>query len=153
MRNDDFLKSFLALRAWQDGYEEGLNGMMAVAFAIRDRVRAGMYGGNWVQVLSHHSEWSAKLERPSDDLPDPNNYAVRGLLQSIDGIFNGSTPNTITMAQDPATNFISLAPAPQPPLYYGRLDKITNPWFLETICRDHDKHKRVASVGMLTFFT
>lgn len=153
MRNDDFVKSHLALRAWQDGYDEGLNGMMAVAFAIRDRVRAGLYGGNWIQILAHHQEWSAKLERPSDELPDPNNFAVRGLLQAIDGIFNGSTPNTITMPQDGMANYMSLVVAPPPPLYYGRLDKANNPWFLEEICRQPDKHKRVATVGMLTFFT
>lgn len=153
MRSDDFIKAHLALRAWQDGYSEGLNGMLAVAYAIRDRVRAGLYAGNWTQVLSHHREWSCKLEPPADTLPDPNNFAFRTFLQTIDGVFNGSAENNITVAQDPISRYMSLATPPSPPLYYGRLDEVTNPWFLEEICRKPDTHKRVASVGMLTFFT
>lgn len=157
MRSDDFLKAHLATLAWRDGYSEGLNGMLACAFAIRDRVRAGLYGGSWIEVLTKHEEWSSTLSTDKS-LPDPNNYAVRSLLQQIDGIFSGSLPNTITISQDPITNaFVftdqrSLSTAPPPPLYYGRLDQITNPWFLENICRNPE-HKRVAQVGMLTFFT
>lgn len=162
MRSDDFLKAHLATLAWRDGYSEGLNGMLACAFAIRDRVRAGFYGGSWTDVLSHHDEWSSTTPTSSGQgaLPDPNNYAVRSLLQQIDGVFSGSQTNTITLSQDPISNaFVftdgqrSLSTASQPPLYYGRLDQITNPWFLEEICRKSEQHKRVAQVGMLTFFT
>lgn len=134
--------------------------MLACAFAIRDRVRAGFYGGNWSDVLSRHDEWSSTLPNQDKSLPDPNNYAVRNMLQQIDGIFNGSQPNTITLAQDPISNYVtftdsqrSLSPATNPPLYYGRLDQVTNPWFLEEICRKPEIHRRAAQVGMLVFFT
>lgn len=134
--------------------------MLACAFAIRDRVRAGFYGGSWTEVLSHHDEWSSIPPANPSALPDPNNYAVRSLLQQIDGVFSGSQPNNITLSQDPIANaFVftdghrSLSTAAQPPLYYGRLDQISNPWFLEEICHKPEQHKRVSQVGMLTFFT
>jgi hypothetical protein len=144
----DFICSNLALRAWQDGFAEGLNGMLAVAHTIKRRVDAGWYNGDWISVLSKHKTWSARVEPYPDEIPDPRVYSFQCLLQEINGIFNGSRQDDITV---PAQSVLS-HPAP-PALYYGRLDQITNDWFLENISRKPEQHQRVAVVGMLTFFS
>ncbi len=148
MNGSDFLTAQLALKGWQDGRTEGGSGMRAVCFAIRNRVRAGFYGGDWSQILSHHQEWSATLEPPTTEIPDPREPAFRALLQDVTGIFSGSLEDNITIMPGSA-----LAVAPPVALYYGFLNQISNPWFLEEISRKFDSHKRVAQVGALTFFS
>lgn len=120
---------------------------MAVAFAIRNRVNAGFWGGDWASVLSHHKDYSSVSEQPPYAVPDPRIYSIQCLLQEIDGIFKGSRADDITIPRES----VLAKPAP-PALYYGRLDQITSSHFLENIARKPDIHPRVAQVGMLTFF-
>lgn len=121
--------------------------MLAVAFTIRNRVRAGWHGGDWITVLSEHKTWSASLEPYPEKYPDPRDPNFLRLLQSIDGIFSGATDDTITVSRD--TIRTTAAPVV---LYYGRLDIVDNDWFLEEICRS-PLHERLATVGNLTFFS
>jgi hypothetical protein len=145
----DFIMAQLALKAWQDGHQDGLNGMMAVAFTIRNRVRAGWFGGDWIQVLSHHNDWSATDFVPSE-LPDPRQPAFKALLQEVNGIFYGIREDDITVynLEDSV-----LAVKPSPALYYARLsDPNIKEWFLTNISRNHEQHKLIAQVGTLYFF-
>lgn len=148
MNGSDFLTGQLALKGWQDGRSEGIAGMKAVCFSIRNRVRAGFYGGDWAAVLSHHQEWSATNEPPPLTIPDPREPAFRALLQDVSGIFSGQLEDNITVMPGSA-----LAVAPPPALYYAKLDQITSETFLNDISRRFDLHKRVAVVGALTFFS
>lgn len=152
MKDTDFLKSILALTCWRDGHEDGTQAMRGIAFVIRNRVRAGWYGGDWTQILSHHKDWSAKLEPPSDELPDTRVYSFMSFLQQIDPIFSGAVEDDVCIKRDGDWKYV-LTAAPPPALYYGRLDQISNPWFLENISRKPEQHQRIAQVGMLYFFT
>jgi hypothetical protein len=147
MTGTDFLCSNLALLAWRDGFSEGLNGMLAVAHTIKRRVDAGWYNGDWASVLSNHKKWSARTEPYSEEVPDPRIYSFQCLLQEVNGIFNGSRQDDITVPKDTVLS----RPAPGA-LYYGRLDAITSEHFLLEIARKPELHPRVAQVGMLTFF-
>src|SRR6267142_6342257 len=129
MNGSDFLKAELARFAYLDGFEEGLNGMLAVAFVIRNRTNAGWWGGDWSQVLSHHRDYSAYVEPYPDTVPDPRIYSFQCLLQEIDGIFSGQRTDDVTVPANPSFT----ASVYRPALYYARLDKISNPWFLENI--------------------
>jgi hypothetical protein len=154
----DFIKAQLALTAFRDGSHESINGCLAVAFCIRNRVRAGWQGGDWLKVLAHHSEYAASATPPNPyDLPDPRNYTFGLLLQEVDGIFSGSreddilTPNSSLMG--PIVNFEG-QPARPVALYYGRLDDPNiREWFVQNISSNHDSHRQIASVGSLTFFS
>jgi hypothetical protein len=154
MRGSEFICGQIALKAWQDLKDEGINGMLAAAFTIRNRVRAGWYGGDWVEVISNHRQWSARLEPYSDQLPDPRNFAFQCLIQEINGIYDGSRRDDITVMADESISARSIfsQQAPKAVLYYGRLDQISNPWFLENIARRPDLHPRHAQVGMTYFF-
>jgi hypothetical protein len=151
LKTQDYIKALYSLRCYQDGYSEGIHGMLAVAFAIRNRVRAGFYNGDWIKVLSHHKDWSATLEPYTEDFPDPRNHAFMMLLQEIDYIFAGDKEDDITRPKSETAK--ALAVDPPPVLYYAKLNEITNPKFLADICRRPDLHERIATVGALTFFT
>lgn len=148
MQGADFIKAQLARRAWLDANEEGLNGMMAVCFAYRNRQRAGWFGGNWVEILSHHRDASSRTEQDPETVPDPRVYSFQCLLQEIDGIFSGQRTDDITVAAQTV-----LATPASPALYYARLDRITSDHFLTEISRQPHVHPRVAQVGMLYFFS
>jgi hypothetical protein len=151
MKDTAFITSMLALQCWRDGKDEGFDAMMGIAFTIRNRVRAGWYGGNWLDILAHHQEWSATTATPSIELPDPRINSFMKLLQQIDGVFNGMVDDNITIKQDGVSNLIITGPPPVA-LYYGRMDKIDNPWFLENISRKGELHPRIAQVGLISFF-
>lgn len=152
MRDTHFITSILALKAWQDGKDEGLSAMMAISFVVRNRVRAGWYGGNWLEVLAHMPDVAAKLEPPTNELPDTRNYAFLQFMQIVDGIFSGATEDDITIKKDGEWRQV-LSMAPPVVMYYARLDQITNPWFLQNIVRKPDQHQRISQVGQLFFFT
>lgn len=148
MTDADFICANLARIAYYDGFSEGLSGMLACAFTIRNRVKAGWFGGDWIQVLSRHKEKSADLTPFPEELPDPKIRSVRFLLHEVTGIFSGARQDDITVSGQSV-----LSVAPPVALYYGRLDTADNPFFIEKICRDPENHKRVAQVGMLSFFS
>lgn len=143
----DFIKAQIVRRAHADGFSEGLNGMLAIAFVLRNRVSRGWFNGDWVQVLNNTNQASSQLENSREVVPDPRIWTVQTLLQEIDGIFEGTRPDDVTVAQRSV-----LATPPPPALYYARLNEITNPWFLENISRRPDLHPRIAQVGALSFF-
>lgn len=147
MNGADFIKAQLARRAVADGFSEGLSGMLAVAFVYRNRVNRGWFNGDWVQVLNNTSQSSSQIEKRPEPIPDPRIYSIQCLLQEIDGIFEGTRPDDVTVAQKSV-----LASPPPPALYYARLNEITNEWFLENISRRPDLHPRIAQVGQLWFF-
>lgn len=152
MKDTTFITSILALKCWQEAHEEGLSGMMAVAFAIRNRIRAGWYNGNWIEVLAHMQDVSAKLEPPTINLPDTRTFSFMQFMQIIDGIFAGATDDNVTIKADGDWKKVLSAPAPVA-LYWARLDQITNPWFLEKIARNPEQHARIAQVGQTFFFS
>lgn len=156
MTGADFLTAELARISWLEGGMDGVSGAKAVAFCVRNRVRAGWHGGDWSQVLSNHKSWSADTEPLRSFIPDPRQPDFRILLQDITNIFTGQAEDNITIAQDSMTNYLkigNLSAAPPPALYFCRLNEISNDWFLTEIVRKTDSHKRIATVGTLTFFT
>ena len=153
MTGSDFIGAMLALRAWKDGREDGLSGMLGIAYVFRNRVRAGWESGNWISVLQNYQNAAATEKPPTEDIPDPRTLQFQQLLECITGIMNGTAKDDITVLKNPAFGSGSvLSIAPPPALYYGRLNEINRDWFLEKIARD-PAHQRTASVGTLFFWT
>jgi hypothetical protein len=146
MQGADFLKALLALRAYRDAGDQGLNGMLAVCFVYRNRMQAGWWGGQWKEILEHHAEASAYTNPETNGIPDPRVYSFQCLLQEIDGIFNGTRVDDISSPPN------SILANPPKPLYFAKLDKIDREWFLTNISRNPE-HKRMSQVGGLTLFS
>lgn len=138
MTNEQFIKAQYALLAWREGHRYGgLDNMLAVAYVVRNRVKAGWHGGDWLEVMSNHQNFAAE-ENPqfAQALPDVRETNCRFLLQRIDDIFNG-------MAVDKMTDEA---------LYYAELHSITRPWFTINILKKREEHPLVAQVGPVAFF-
>lgn len=162
MTGKSFLCGQLARLAFLDAGHEGLQAMLAVCFAVRNRVRAGMWNSDWASVLSHHADYSYTLDPYPNTVPDPRNYTFNQLLQQVDQIFDGSLEDSVTVASDPISNYIrvggartgdaAISPSAPVVLYYAKSGAITNPWFEQNICNS-PQHKMIASVGTMFFWS
>jgi hypothetical protein len=155
MTGNEFLAANLATVAYREGFSEGLNGLLGIAFCLRYRVQAGWFGGKWADVLDHHAEvsWRDPAKEPfTFFVPDVTKYSFQLFLQEVLGIISGSRQDSVLVAQDSIRNYITVGLPPRPPLYYGRLDQIANPWFEQNICGHQNEHPLVAQVGSLSFF-
>jgi hypothetical protein len=156
MTGAEFLAAELARIAYIDGHEEGLKGMLAVAFTIRNRVNMGWMGSDWQKVLNSHTKWRAYNSIDVENVPDPRNFAFQNLLQEITGVFYGYKDDDVTVLKDPmgaAPTIGVSAPHREIALYYGRIDKIDREWFIENISRNTEQHRVVAQVGLLHFWS
>ena len=157
MTGADFLAAELARIAYIDGHEEGLKGMLGVAFTIRNRVNAGWDGGDWQKVISSSvTSYRASLKPFTFDVPDPRNFTFQSLLQEITGIFHGFRDDDVTVLKEPfgAAPTIGVGiQRQQVALFYGRFEDLSNPWFVETISRNVEQHRLIAQVGLMGFWS
>ena len=145
MTSEMFEKSQLFLAAWREAGHLGEQSMSAVAFAIRNRQRAGFENGSWLQVIQYINRIRYNNAEPNLGLPDLRDPIIHRFLARIDGIWDGSTPDTFTSSIHPAEG-------PRSGKYWCELDKITNERFLLAIVRNPSAHPKTSTVGSLTFF-
>jgi hypothetical protein len=110
--------------------------------AISNRVRNGW--GTWLQVIDRIPAFMAENEIPPLEHPPVWDATFIRLLQTVDGIFDGSVPDKVKGA-----------------MYFADLSKIERPWFLEKIVQatkiDQNgclipAHGRVANTNGLCFW-
>lgn len=147
MTGDSVIKGQLGLLAWREGHVHGgLDNSLAVAFVIRNRVRAGWHGGSWTEVLENHSLYAATLEIPASKLPDMRDPNVMRFFQMIDGVYEGSLADKLTVA--PATK----NGEGKGGLFYGELHRPLRAWFQKNVLDDAENHPRTSQIGQVTFF-
>lgn len=141
MTVQDFIKGQLAWLAWMEAHHlGGVQNMIAVAFVVKNRVRAGWHGGDWAAVMNAHYQYSANPQVALIELhslPDCRDRDFIALLQNIDGILSGSLQDTYTAGG----------------LYYCELNNVTRDWFKENVLAHPEQHPRVATVATVTFFS
>ena len=115
--------------------------MLMVAHAIANRFRK--HWGTWEYLFDHIAQYSAKLEPPDPVWPHPMDVAWSRLLNEVDGIYEGTSPDPTNPARTPNAGAC----------YWGDLNTISNPWFQAEILHKPEEHKRVASNASLVFFT
>lgn len=137
MRQDDFVKSLLALEAWRQGKDFGQQPILMVLGCLANRQRLGW--GSWLEVVAKLPKFSATIAQPNrEEFPDIWDQAFVKTLHAIDSIYDGSIP-------DPALGGVYWADLSQ-----GR-GGITNPWFREKILNS-PQHTAVANQGPFTLF-
>jgi hypothetical protein len=88
MTADNYIKAHLAAFAHTEAsHHGGVENMLAVAFVIRNRQRAGWEGGNWMRIL--HAAKSAAGTYCQPSAPDLRDINFRMLLSQVDDIFSG----------------------------------------------------------------
>lgn len=146
LKQDDYIKGRLVEMGWRWGKAQG--GHMAgqlVMHTIANRVRCGW--GSWLQVIDKIPTFMAENEMPPLEHPSVWEPAFVKLLHTVDGVYDGSTPDLSSGA-----------------LYWGDLGKIERQWFKNliaatkpTIVEDGSgvelrQHPQVANINSLTFF-
>jgi len=129
----NYIRAQLAEHCFMEaGHMGGLKPMLAIAFIVRNRVRAGWYGGDWMQTIENHWQASSRepYERPRPSLRSPD---FQQLLSRIDDIHTGMEPDEMTAEG----------------LYYCELHLVDRVWFRDNILRKGEEHPRIANVGQM----
>lgn len=136
LRQEQFIKSQLALAAWREGNKYGGHRcMLAVAHVLANRAKGGW--GSWLNVIERIPAFSANNEdeQPPAAFPDLFDPNVVNLLRDIDGIYDGT-------AQDLSGGGY----------YWADLSNVTRDWFKVNIVGSPAEHPRVGSCFPLTFW-
>jgi len=157
MNNETFEKAQLFMRVWQEAAHLGEQAMMAVAFALRNRQRAGWEGGFWLKVIEHADRLRYNDAPLNLDWPDLRDPIVHRVLARIDGVYDGSASDNLTSvtAPMPIERYAwqgGDSAQVRTGKYWAELSGITNKEFLERIVRDPASHPKTSTVGSLTFF-
>ena len=158
MTIENFEKSLLFLYIWREASHFGEQAMLAIAYALRNRQRAGWEGGSWTRVIEHADRLRYNAVAPNTGYPDPRDPIVRRVLARIDTIYDGSAPDTLTSCPNNMRRKIDIAVGLAPDAmktgkYWCELDKTTNQEFLEKIVRDFTHHPKTSTVAGLAFFS
>jgi hypothetical protein len=145
---DTFVKAQLALLCWRNAPAgKPFTSMKALAFLVRNRVKAGWMGGDWLAVIAEDPAYAAHVPNGQyyssmaphtrlDSFPDLRNDLFQRFLWEVDRVYDGTAGDTMTEGA----------------LWWAELDKIDRPWFLEHIARRPEDHPRVAQVVTLTLW-
>lgn len=135
MNADNYIKAklldFCIEEKWRSGDEVD---MIAIAHVIRNRVKAGWHGGDWIKVLEVSIELRP-IERPRVRGLSLQEWTVRAFMKDIDDLYSG--------AMEDITNGA---------LYYAELHTVTNPRIRDVVLTDSRNHPRLATIGLTAFF-
>lgn len=145
MTREGFEKAQLFLQSWREAGHLGEQAMTAVAFALRNRQRAGWDGGMWLRIIENASRMRYNESEPNQGWPDLRDPIIHRFLARIDGIYDGSTPDVYVSCTHPTEGV-------RTGKYWADLGEITNQKFLELIVRSPESHPKTSTVGTLTFF-
>lgn len=165
MNITDYVVSQLATFAWREGKRlspGSRDAMLGIAQVIRNRVRQGWEGGDWLKLLQKAPNFSASLTEEHDNvsLPDINDGDFRWLIQQVEQLYSGFAPDTTSGASTrdlgasryDAVHKAAPIDVPKGALFYCDLNKITKPWFMEKIVREKEQHPRTMDCYPITFF-
>jgi len=132
-RFEDFAKSIIALTAWSYASHYGSQvPQLMVAQVIANRARRGW--GSILDVVDRMPRYEA-APPTTEGLPDSWDKAFLRVLAEIDPIYDGTSKDTTNGG-----------------LYFGDLNDIQNPSFLEKIARNPEHHRVADCAGTLVFW-
>lgn len=133
-RYENFMKAQLVLAAWR--YTKDCGGShlapIMVMHCLRNRFVAGW--GTWLDIIDRMPKFSATSEVPTG-FPDQWDRHFVKVLSEVDGVVDSTSKDLVNKGK-----------------YFGDLNKVDNPWFLENIARNPE-HERVANMGTLVFWS
>jgi hypothetical protein len=138
---ENYIKARLVDYAVAEAYHHGgIEGMLAVAQVIANRVKAGW--GDWKQVIDAAPNYVGTIVPPPKF--EPRDITFRRMLSMVDDIYQGTSDDTNVSIEDDRGKLVAL--------YYAELYNIDRSWFRDNITAHLDMHPRLSTVGPLTFF-
>ena len=131
------LMDFVIVEAYLSG---GVEPMLAVAQALKNRVDAGWNGGDWIRVIESAPDYRGTVQPDVHTHIDPRDGNFRELMRRIDDVYHGTADDT-NINLDGSKS-----------LFYAELHNLNRDWFSDRILSDPQSHPRIAHVGQLTFF-
>jgi hypothetical protein len=138
---DDYTKAIACLLAEREERSNGVNGMLGVLFVVRNRSKAGWFGGGWLNNMEAHNQFSSmtiKGDAMTVYYPDPRDPAFQKVMQLVDDIYDDNLQDLTNGA-----------------LYYADLTSpafVKDGWFDRNIVQDSNGHPRCAQIGTTTYF-
>jgi hypothetical protein len=160
MTPNDVNRAQLAITAARlAGEGAALEQMKAIAYCLRNQVRAGWHDGEWLRVLEHAEDGDGNLPGPRVYL-DPANRALQRLISDIDDIYYGGNRQIgkpagelrVPSAQRFAAEGGDLEEALGKCCYWCAINKPYKPWFVENILDRPDEHIARPQMGLMMFF-
>jgi Cell Wall Hydrolase len=144
MTFDDFSKCLLSLLSWREERSNGVNGMLGVMFVVRNRVKAKWFGGDYLQNIASHNQFSSMTvvgDSQTVKYPPVNDPQFTQALQLVDEVCDPNNPRVDTLTNGA--------------LYYADLNNPTftkGGWFEVNILNQPGVHPRSAQIGTTTYF-
>lgn len=158
MTLNDVQRAALALFAAREaGRDASLEQMKAIAYCVRNRVKAGWHDGQWLSVIEQSDQAAANSATIRVTL-DPNNRILQRLIADIDDIYYGLTANyaqnttRTPTAQAFATQAVDIEDAIGKSCYWCWLNRPFTPWFQKNILDRPDSHAHRTQMGLMAFF-
>jgi hypothetical protein len=157
---NDVQRAALALFAARAaGSDASLEQMKAIAYCVRNRVKAGWHDGQWLTVIERNYETAGNLPLARVIL-DPNNRILQRLIADIDDIYYGlvaytaagQNKMTVPTAQRFAAEGGDLEDAIGKSCYWCWLNRAFTPWFKENILDHPESHPNRTQMGLMAFF-
>lgn len=83
--------------AWLDGHQDGINGMNAVLYVLRNRRDQGWNGGDLCRVVHEAMCFSeSRYESTTVGYPDPREPNYQAVIQGIESIFENNSLDKLT---------------------------------------------------------
>lgn len=147
---NEFQRDVLALFAAKEaGPGASADQMKAIAMCIRNRVRQGWHGGDWMQIMEHHNDvrGNDEFEWAELSIEDRN---LQILVRDIDEIFFSRRD----WEKDPSRERMpGLDEGIGDATYWAFINYPFTEWFRAHILHDHQNHKLKAQMGLMVFYT
>ena len=138
----------------QVGENASLEAVLAIAYVIRNRVRAGWEGGNWIKVMERAHLHAAHEPGPRVEL-DAESRVFQMMLRRVDDIYfaqnAGDWGDVGGQAEGGLSMEDSLTERNHERLYWYWINRPVRPWFQENILADKKNHKRMTQLGLMIF--
>lgn len=162
-----FERAQVAAFAYREARFTGsLDGMRAVCFVLRNRVKVGWSGSSWLAVLEAAHLTAAGHEGAGAELSTGSGLNGAGvasdrllqlIVRDVDDIYLGQEsyddPVRIVVCGDDVVRGKPMVAAKlRPALYYSFVDRQPRPWFVENIIRRAEEHPQAGQIGKMMLY-
>ena len=156
MTQSDLNKAALVMFATRcAGEGASLEQQKAIAFCIRNRVKAGWGDGSWLTVMEEAGEYMGNLPGPQVRI-DSNSKTLARLMRDVDEIYygggrfqGGTEEGQLGMGAEVGGDLESAIGNSK---FWLFMREPFNPWFVERIMHDPENHPNHAQMGLMQFF-